>query len=383
MKIKKITALLLGLCGAFAFAACDDEPATTNDDTPTPTHTHTFATEWSKDETHHWYACTGSGCKDVSEKAEHVFDGGEITTPATATQEGVKTFTCETCGATKTEPVEYVPDTEVTAEEWATAVAMNAENYTGVFTVTIDEKRVRVIIQKEADTFLRTAGEFLGEELTDVEESYYEKDGDTYYHYWSENEQWYKGEMPEEEYESAKSDLFVKNMNFADFTYNAEIKKYEWTSDTLDTSQLQNVTIAFVEGQVAEVAYTRVMLGRRMHYLYTYTYGDAEITLPQVVSSTKIKDDNMLASAFTAAFAMQDNCEYAVGVSCLDDMTYIDMGGYYTYTAVYDEEYNAQADYQAHFLDGKLVKLEVFIDGVKTYVFTYDYEVEEIQIPEV
>ncbi len=57
-------AMLLSL--TFCFAACDD-------------HTHEYATEWSKDEDFHWYACKSEGCTSQSEKAEHEwgksFDG--------------------------------------------------------------------------------------------------------------------------------------------------------------------------------------------------------------------------------------------------------------------------------------------------------------------
>ena len=370
MKIKKITALLLGLCGAFVFAACKDEPATTNDDTPTttpaPAHTHTFATEWSKDETHHWYACTGSGCKDVSEKAEHVFDGGEITTPATATQEGVKTFTCETCGATKTEPVEYVPDTEVTAEEWAIAMELNFDNYTMTQEMKYGEETQRVATMVD-DGLIYHNGE---------QELYLTKEGDVYYEYVCEENEWHKYSVTESYYNGYADASLASGFIFEDFTYNAETKAYE--CETASVQGITNATLTFSDNRLVSATFTMGPVQASM----TLSYGDAEITLPQTVPSKKIKSDDMLANAFSAAFAIRDNGEYAVGVDSLKDMTYIEAGGYYTYT-VYNKELNLQADYQAHFLDGKLVKLEVFIDGVKTYVFTYDYEVEEIKIPEV
>ncbi len=65
---------------------------------PAP-HTHAAATEWTKDETHHWHACTG--CTELLDKAEHVWGEGVVTTQPTETEDGVRTFTC-TCGATKT-----------------------------------------------------------------------------------------------------------------------------------------------------------------------------------------------------------------------------------------------------------------------------------------
>ena len=116
--MKKFTSVLLALCLCLSvcavFAACSK------------THEHSFATEWSKDATHHWHACTGEGCNDVADKAEHTWNAGEITTPATAAADGVKTFTCTACGATKTESVQLV--TTVTKEQWDAFMAN--KNYT-------------------------------------------------------------------------------------------------------------------------------------------------------------------------------------------------------------------------------------------------------------
>ena len=55
------------------------------------------------------YICTHANCgftvtKTVSAGA-HKFDGGVITTPATDTTAGVKTYTCSVCGKTKTETI--------------------------------------------------------------------------------------------------------------------------------------------------------------------------------------------------------------------------------------------------------------------------------------
>lgn len=42
-------------------------------------HTHTFATEYSSDATHHWYACTVEDCTETKDKAEHTFDADTCT----------------------------------------------------------------------------------------------------------------------------------------------------------------------------------------------------------------------------------------------------------------------------------------------------------------
>lgn len=75
-----------------------------------PAHVHAAATAWSKDATNHWRECTVSGCNEQLDKAAHTWDEGTVTTPATFTSDGVKTYTCTVCEKTKTETVtmEYI-----------------------------------------------------------------------------------------------------------------------------------------------------------------------------------------------------------------------------------------------------------------------------------
>ena len=70
-----------------------------------PATGHAWDTKWSKDNDHHWHECNNANCDAVKDKAEHRWNEGEVTTPATCTAAGVKTLTCNTCKATKTEPV--------------------------------------------------------------------------------------------------------------------------------------------------------------------------------------------------------------------------------------------------------------------------------------
>ena len=41
---------------------------------------------------------------------QHTWDDGVVTTPATCAKEGVKTYTCKTCGETKTEVIPKTDD---------------------------------------------------------------------------------------------------------------------------------------------------------------------------------------------------------------------------------------------------------------------------------
>ena len=89
---------------------------------------HSYETTWTTDGTSHWHKC--ANCDEITDKADHIFDtnncakdrtctecgyvkpagqhswnDGEVTTPATCTTDGVKTFTCKVCSETKTEPI--------------------------------------------------------------------------------------------------------------------------------------------------------------------------------------------------------------------------------------------------------------------------------------
>ena len=76
---------------------------------------HNFAEEWSNNETHHWHACTDKGCKETKDKAEHTWDGGNVTVEPTTEQKGTIVYTCTVCRREKTESInELVVGTEYT-----------------------------------------------------------------------------------------------------------------------------------------------------------------------------------------------------------------------------------------------------------------------------
>ncbi|MCM1299740.1 MAG: hypothetical protein NC203_06935 [Firmicutes bacterium] len=72
---------------------------------------HSYSTAWSKDDTQHWHKCIR--CDAVNGTAVHSWGSGAITTAATCTTKGVRTYTC-TCGQTKTEDIAAIGHTEVT-----------------------------------------------------------------------------------------------------------------------------------------------------------------------------------------------------------------------------------------------------------------------------
>ena len=99
-----ILSLVAATCLTFALSACGEKK------TECEKNGHSFSTEWLNDETNHWHVCTASGCEEKLDTAAHTWNAGEITTPATFTSDGVKTYTCTVCQKTKTETVtmEYI-----------------------------------------------------------------------------------------------------------------------------------------------------------------------------------------------------------------------------------------------------------------------------------
>ena len=80
-------------------------------------HIHKFSTDWTKDETHHWYAAT-CGHDVVNEKAEHTFGNWTTTKEATEEAEGSRERSCSVCGYTATEAIEKLAHTHKFATDW-------------------------------------------------------------------------------------------------------------------------------------------------------------------------------------------------------------------------------------------------------------------------
>lgn len=85
---------------------------------PALSHTHRFSTEWSKDENSHWHAAVCQHTGEVKDRAPHEWDAGVVTTAPTETSNGIKTYTCGVCKATKTEPVSKLDHTHTPGTAW-------------------------------------------------------------------------------------------------------------------------------------------------------------------------------------------------------------------------------------------------------------------------
>ena len=111
-------------------------------------HKHEFSAEWSTDENYHWHKCKDEKCEEVADKAAHVWNEGVVTTPATETTEGVKTYTCTVCGKTKTATIGILDhvhtfDTERweydTANHWHPATCAHTDEKKDIAAHTFDD----------------------------------------------------------------------------------------------------------------------------------------------------------------------------------------------------------------------------------------------------
>ncbi len=103
MKRKSFLAIMVLMLAIVLLTACNKDGR------------HNFAEEWSNNETHHWHACTDKGCKETKDKAEHTWDGGNVTVEPTTEQKGTMVYTCTVCRREKTESInELVVGTEYT-----------------------------------------------------------------------------------------------------------------------------------------------------------------------------------------------------------------------------------------------------------------------------
>ena len=117
-----LTVLALGL------ASCGDD--TTTSSTGEQAHQHTYATEWSKDSTHHWHPCTGTDCGVYKDRAAH--HGGEATCTAAAV--------CEDCGESYGSLKAHTFDQEVADAKYLKAEATHAAKATYFKSCTCGEK---------------------------------------------------------------------------------------------------------------------------------------------------------------------------------------------------------------------------------------------------
>ena len=94
---------------------------------------HSYSTAWTSDANDHWRTCLN--CDSVTDKAAHIWNNGSVTTQPTTTTTGVKTYTCTTCNATKTETIAKLPSDSGSSSDPTYAVSTPSKTEHGTVTV--------------------------------------------------------------------------------------------------------------------------------------------------------------------------------------------------------------------------------------------------------
>jgi len=183
--------------------------------------------------------------------------------------------------------ITYPTATLISENDWADV--LNFKNYApATLTLTyLDEGYNYTIKYDGANLFVNSVSD-------DVEfNSYYIKDGDSYYH---KEERIYEDDYTEsngfyynsDEYFTAEEYFNIDVepwLNYADiflcseFTYNSATKQYEANSTyQADVYEMSNVKISFVNGKCVEATYTQ----DDTNYKLEIAYGPVEITIPTI-----------------------------------------------------------------------------------------------------
>ena len=165
----------------------DDTPHVHTWDAGTVTTPATCTTDGVKT-----FTCTGCGATKTEpiKATGHAWDGGKVTTEPTCTADGVKTFTCTKCSATKTEPVMATghawDDGKITTEPTCTAVGVKTYTCTKCSAVKTEAVAALGHVDADKDNLCDRCGEKLGEEqptedacdpFTDIDQSAWYHDG--------------------------------------------------------------------------------------------------------------------------------------------------------------------------------------------------------------
>ncbi|MBQ8657900.1 MAG: hypothetical protein IJ506_02095 [Clostridia bacterium] len=349
MNIKQNLIAILFVAAFSAFAGCATNPT----EEPATEHQHMYSAEWTKDETYHWYECTGEACSEISEKAEHIWNEGEITTPPTAISDGIKTFACTACGRLKTEKVEYVPNNQVSQAGWLASFKAETLNNVTLSGEIADEESVAIpmtIKVAEGNSY-----ESMKFSESNIWEAYYEKQETDYTRYSKRSSQteWtvdkaygfgYSGEvflslMP----------LFDK---YSEFSYNEETRCYE--AGEMDCESLafgslkyQSVKLRFEDGKVVRIeakmkeSFKTSEDGTDItEYTFSFSdYGTTTVDLSVCKPETKIFSEAEWREAFAKATSVGVNKRIGVDSELNESILYMVWAGeYYSDWEYYPEE---------------------------------------------
>lgn len=247
-------------------------------------HEHTYGEAWEKDATYHYHACTGEGCDEKKDKAEHTFVDKN-----NATQYWSE---CSVCGYQQ-EKIEA----KVTDAQLANAILFkDAEGkyYTNFYAeCTGFDTLASNVVEKVKYTVDKYYRYNCGLRATDpLEEIYanFNDDGAETHAKYTKNHadaEWEKTTGRYHYTESnllnnAKSTLFMYGTNGFTFEYNEASNTYVATKSDSSITSTRN-TIKFANGKLVSVVVERIKTSSQeaiVQYSWTISYGDATIELP-------------------------------------------------------------------------------------------------------
>ena len=254
--MKKILSLLLAVCTCFSISAtlasCDRE-------TPTERE-HEYDVAWSKNDTHHWHACTDEGCDKTTDKAKHSWDDGVITEDPTSQAPGVRTFTCEVCKHKKTEPIPYVPNHQVSQQGWIASFDPALLNNVTLNGRIVDPQNLTIPMKIMVENDV--SYEYMKFSETNSLESYYEDIGDCYTAY-RKRSTWANWKKEENYDFGYNGQVFLALMpltdKYTEFAFNEETQCYEagemhCESAAFGTLHYESVVMKFQDGKVISLS---------------------------------------------------------------------------------------------------------------------------------
>ena len=252
-------------------------------------HKCAYTDAWSSDATYHWHACTDNDCDSVSEKTVHNWKAGEVITPATHIEKGLRHFNCAVCGATKTDT--YLLSTTVPSNLWGEAFLLG-DNYTITETAEyLSLGTISSVASRSGNRIFRESiTRRLNGEVLEQSRQYFSVETGLCFVFsplWQDAAVagYYKHalttETPKSLYEKQELTFFpLIARNFTEYSYYPQT--YSYTADRIEADGVvwTSVSLAFLEGKVKSLSYTTTDGSATVRHTVTVTYGETDVTLP-------------------------------------------------------------------------------------------------------
>lgn len=296
-------------------------------------HKHDFSAEWVSDGENHWHACTGKDCDEIKDKAVHTYDNACDTTcnvcGATRTvgehvYDNACDTTCNVCGATRTAS-EHVYENayDETCKVCGAARALRyqakdkGEWMTAVDFADMTHFYITVTFEGSYGEFVRDGNVLWivtyedGEGgMSKEDESFYVKDGETYYLVEWEGDSLYRRKSGDKDdyegYFEELSCLVTGSLKYSDFNYDETTHQY-----SNDTATCKH-TLIFVDDVIVKIE--ALLKGINPHdpdmvVTTTVTFEENTVTVPEnhLFANTLSYDEENHWYACT-----DDNCDATI-----------------------------------------------------------------------